>query len=101
MPDRPSDDIRAELAALIDVLARAARLVLLLDERQPDAVRAAALAMPPERLFWTLTQLDGGLDLDACQVLVRAARLSRSRGPVSRRPGDAEAATETAARDAV
>jgi hypothetical protein len=79
MPDRPSDDVRADLAALIDPLARAARLVLLLDERQPDTLRAEAIVMRPERLFWTLTQLDGGLPLTICQALVRAARLSRGR----------------------
>jgi hypothetical protein len=79
MPEHPRDDPRADLSALIDPLARAAQLVLLLDERQPDAVRADALAMRPERLFWTLTQLDDGLPLAICQALVRAVRLGRGR----------------------
>jgi hypothetical protein len=89
MPDRPDDDLRAELAALIDALARGARLALLLDERQPDAVRVAALAMPPECLFWTLTQLDGGLPLDICQAPVPAARRGRGR-PIAPDLGEAE-----------
>jgi hypothetical protein len=83
MPDRPADDLRADLTARIDPLARAARLALLLDERQPDAVRADALGMRAERLFWTLTQLDDGLPLELCQALVRAARLGRGDRPVA------------------
>lgn len=97
MPDRLLDDARADLAALVAPLARTARLLLLLDERQPDALRAEALTMPPERLFWTLTQLDDGLDLDACQALVRAARLSQRRQPVPA-GGRAIAVLEAAAR---
>jgi hypothetical protein len=86
MADRPFGDRPAGLAAQIDRIARAARLTLALDERQPDALRAEALGMPTERLFWTLTQLDGGLDLDACQALVRAVRPGRRRA-ARRGPG--------------
>jgi hypothetical protein len=97
MPDRPRDDTRAELAALIEPLARAARLALLLDERQPDALRADALAMRAERLFWTLTQLDAGLPLEVCQALVRAIRLGNGR-PLPNAAWDAERwSAETAA----
>lgn len=76
-------DLRPTLLARLDPIARAARLVLLLDERQPDALRAEAIAMRPERLWWTLTQLDDGLPLPVCQALVRAVRLGRGRRPVS------------------
>ncbi len=61
-----ADDIRGRLAAVVEPIARAARLVLVLDEDQPDALRAEAITMPAERLFWTLTRkrsrrLSGGL----------------------------------------
>lgn len=78
-----TDDLRPTLLAWLDPLARAARLVLLLDERQPDVLRAEAIAMRPERLWWTLTQLDDGLPLAVCQALVRAVRLVRARQPVT------------------
>ena len=79
----PTADLRLTLLAQIDPLARAARVVLLLDERQPDALRAEAITMRPERLFWTLSQLDGGLPQELCQALVRAVRLTRRRQPVT------------------
>jgi hypothetical protein len=78
-------DHRPTLLGLLDPIDRAARLVLLLDERQPDALRAEAISMRPERLFWTLTQLDDGLPLEVCQALVRAVRLGRGRRPVGDR----------------
>ena len=96
MDGNQGDDIRGALAALIDPIARAARRALALDERQPDALRAEAPTMPAERAFWTLTQLDGGLDLDICQALVRAARLARGRLR-PRRPPAAELAAARAA----
>ena len=67
----PQDDGYALLTALIDPIAQAARLVLIHDTLQLDELRAEAITMPAERLFWTLTQLDGGLSLDVCQALVR------------------------------
>lgn len=81
MNTHPTDDPRPALLTLADPIVRAARLVLLLDERQPDALRAEAITMSPARLFWTLTQLDDGLPLEVCQALVRAIRLSRGRSP--------------------
>jgi hypothetical protein len=97
MNDRPHHDIRPHLDTMIQPLARAARLVLLLDERQPDDLRAEALTMPAERLFWTLTQLDGGLDLDVCRALVRATRVARGRRPPPVLPVDDLRAAEAAA----
>src|SRR5687768_15065861 len=82
--------------ALIDPIVRAGRLALALDERQPDDLRAEALVMPAERLCWTLTQPDGGLDLDTCQALVRAARLGRGRRAAQRRPREEVAAARAA-----
>jgi hypothetical protein len=81
MNEHPDKDIRVQLARIVEAALRPARLALLLDERQPDALRAEAVAMPPERLWWTLTQLDDGLPLPACQALVGAVRLSRGRPP--------------------
>jgi hypothetical protein len=57
LPDPPPDRLDTASAALIDPRARAARLVLALAARQPAALRAEALTMPPERC-WTLTQRD-------------------------------------------
>lgn len=97
MNEHAHEDIRIQLARIVEAALRPARLALLLDERQPDALRAEVVAMPPERLCWTLTQLDDGLPLPACQALVRAARLSRGRPPrPETRDGECRAAIATA-----
>lgn len=70
MNDYTLDDMT--LAHLVASITRAARAVLLLDEHLPVDVRVAAVTMPDERVFWTLTQLDG----DTCQALVRARRVA-------------------------
>ena len=97
MNDWPIDDGRAALAALVDPVVHAAWLLLVLDERQPDELRAEAITMPAERLCWTLTQLDSGLALDVCQALVRAIRLSHGRPLAPDRQGAEIRSAEMAA----
>src|SRR3712207_5547423 len=97
MNDWSIDDGRAALAALVDPVVHAAWLLLVLDERQPDDLRAEAITMPAERLCWTLTQLDGGLALDVCPALVRAIRLSHGRPLAHDRQGAEIRLSEVAA----